>query len=75
VLPAEPIIFERILAGSSGVPIEVSRKGKTPPLERGRGKVFPFLSSPIGSLRKPLSEKIMGSAGGDGDFYGWRGGF
>jgi hypothetical protein len=29
-------------------------------IERGRGKVFPFLSNPIGSLRKPRSEEIMG---------------
>jgi hypothetical protein len=48
-------------AGSSGVPIEASRKGKTPPLERGMGRVFPLLSSPIGSLREALvSEEIMG---------------
>jgi hypothetical protein len=37
----EAFISERKLAGSSGAPIEVSRKGKAPPLERGRGKVFP----------------------------------
>jgi hypothetical protein len=36
-----PVISERRLARSSGAPIEVSRKGKTPPSERGRGKVFP----------------------------------
>ncbi len=29
------------VSGSSGVPIEVSRKGKAPPLERGRGKYSP----------------------------------
>jgi hypothetical protein len=46
------LLFLSEYAGSSGVPIEVSRKGKAPPSERGRGKVFPFLSSPIGSLRK-----------------------
>ncbi len=37
----EPVISERTLAVSSGEPIEVSRKGKAPPLERGRGKAFP----------------------------------
>jgi len=36
-----PIVPERRLAESSGVPIEVSRKGKAPPLERGRGKYSP----------------------------------
>ena len=36
------IVSERKLAESSGVPIEVSRKGKAPPLERGRGK-YPHL--------------------------------
>jgi hypothetical protein len=34
----KPVISERISAESSGAPIEVSRKGKAPPLERGRGK-------------------------------------
>jgi hypothetical protein len=41
MLRVKPIISERILAESSGAPIEVSRKGKAPPLERGRGKTFP----------------------------------
>jgi hypothetical protein len=35
-----PVISEPTLAGSSGAPIEASRKGKAPPSERGRGKVF-----------------------------------
>jgi len=48
------------LAGSSGAPIEVSRKGKASPLEAGRGRYSPP-ANPIGSLRKPLSEGIMGS--------------
>jgi hypothetical protein len=51
------------MAGSSGAPIEASRKGKAPPSERGRGKVFPFLSSPIGVTAEALlSEEMMGSA-------------
>jgi hypothetical protein len=54
---AEPVISERIFAESSGAPIEVSRKGKTPPLERGRGKAFPFLSNPIGSLRRHFERR------------------
>jgi len=57
----EPIFSERKLAGSSGAPIEVSRKGKAPPLERGRGK-HSLPANPIGSLRKPCSEGIMGSS-------------
>jgi len=40
--------------------IEVSRKGKAPPLERGRGKYSPT-ASPIGLLWKPLREETMGS--------------
>jgi hypothetical protein len=55
-----PLISEPTLAGSSGAPIEASRKGKAPPLERGRCKTFPFLSSPIGNYRKPLGEEMMG---------------
>ena len=46
------------MAGSSGVPIEVSRKGKAPPLEWGRGKYSPP-ANPIGSLQKPQSEEMM----------------
>jgi hypothetical protein len=56
-----PVISEPTLAESSGVPIEASRKGiRRGGLERGRGKTFPFLSSPIGNYRKPLGEEIMG---------------
>jgi len=62
----EPIISERRLAGSSGVPIEVSRKGKASPLEAGRGKYSPP-ANPIGSLRKPWSEGIMGSTHNSGN--------
>jgi hypothetical protein len=29
-------------------------------LERGGGKTFPFLSSPIGDYRKPLGEEMIG---------------
>jgi len=48
----ESIVLERKFAGSSGAPIEVSRKGKAPPLERGKGKYSPP-ANPIGSLWKP----------------------
>ncbi|MEE8381294.1 MAG: hypothetical protein V3R78_05385 [Thermodesulfobacteriota bacterium] len=58
----EPIIPERKLAGSSGVPIEVSRKGvRCQRTERERRGKYSPPASPIGSLRKPLSEGIMGS--------------
>jgi len=53
------IIAERRLAESNGVPIEVSRKGKAPPLERGRGKYSPS-ANPIGSLRKPYKRRNDG---------------
>jgi hypothetical protein len=57
----EPVISERISAGSSGAPIEVSRKGKAPPLERGRGKAFPACEPDRVTAEGILSEGIMGS--------------
>jgi len=52
---------EACLAWRAGeVGSEASRKGKAPPLERGRGRYSPP-ASPIGSLRKPWSEGMMGS--------------
>jgi hypothetical protein len=57
----EPVISEGISAGSSGAPIEVSRRGKAPPLERGRGKVFPTCEPDRVTAEGILSEEIMGS--------------
>jgi hypothetical protein len=57
---AEPVISERIFAESSGAPIEVSRKGKAPPLERGRGKAFPTCEPDRVTAEGILSEEIMG---------------
>ncbi len=42
----ESVISERRLAESSGVPIEVSRKGKAPPQESGKGQSIPFPIEP-----------------------------
>jgi len=61
-LVVEPVISERRLYVCS--PPEADRgkqEGESPAFRAGKGQVFPFLSNPIGSLRKPLSEGIMGS--------------
>jgi len=47
-----PLFLSEDYMCAVGLPIEVSRKGKAPPLERGKGKYSPP-ANPIGSLRKP----------------------
>jgi hypothetical protein len=54
------LLFLSEYAGSSGVPIEVSRKGKTPPLERGRGKAFPACEPDRVAVEGILSEEMIG---------------
>jgi hypothetical protein len=55
------LLFLSEYAGSSGVPIEVSRKGKAPPLERGRGKAFPACEPGRVTAEGILSEEMIGS--------------
>ncbi len=47
------------MAESSGVPLKVSRKGKAPPLERGRGKAFPACEPDRVTAKALWSEEIM----------------
>jgi hypothetical protein len=54
------LLFLSEYAGSSGAPIEGSRKGKAPPLERGRGKVFPACEPDRVTAEGILSEEMIG---------------
>ncbi len=46
--------------GAVGYPSRRAGRERPCRKNRGRGKTFPFLSSPIGNYRKPLGEEIMG---------------
>jgi hypothetical protein len=57
-----PVISEPTLAGSSGAPIDMSRKGiRLRRIDRGRGKVFPTCEPDRVTTEGILSEEIMGS--------------
>jgi hypothetical protein len=56
------LLFLSEYGGSSGVPIEVSRKGKAPPQESGKGQGIPFPIEPDRQLSEGiLSEEMIGS--------------